>query len=592
MSLASEGPDSKSGTSNMFADTTHLSSTRPKMQFDGNSGIFYQGRSKTTFSTKNASELKCNLSKTGNRTCQYGFSKSSIYPFGKKASSHVYISDGLLCRDLAIRSLGSNPKLCQRQRTLCHARPRPRSLPTDLELESFLPVIGQQSNVFGREETVMTPSKEGYHPRSNSPTYRTLIETKEILVLELCKKLREIRRDLDGIKARKNSAVIIERPIPSETGDAFDVNDWYIKMYDVLQDGEFMVKEPLNVEDVDHGAGEPETLVFDNAIPEMRLNFSAEYLRAHINDHEIIGMNVEEVEKRIREIRNMELSKKKKVWDVPIGTPPELFSQRKTKSRKIAWKPKPKRRPKDLPVVLPQVKKTKFKVSKSNTKNDSPANYVLSPILVITENDLNNEEPIAKSVKKPEVIEHKQPQQTPTSPEINNNIESEVSTEKTPLIPEIIGHVKQFDNPKEKPTNRSGTGPASSVLKNDLNELSPLSQRLIGSSIKPKIIEDVVPQVAVEKKKPLTEKEKFLVMRKRMEERKAAQMKKKESYRDISMLGLRFDKQRERRGKLGNIISSKIDSMLAFGDDDEDEDDDDESIIDTDEELELKNLPA
>ncbi|XP_071942303.1 uncharacterized protein [Antedon mediterranea] len=539
-----------------------------------------------------------------------------------KPSSFVYITDGLFCRDLASRSLRGNPKLHKRMNQRVY-HGRSKSFPLECDTIGLLPFLGRHNNV--KKETVLIPSKEGYHSRSKSPTYSTLMETKDILMLELSKRIRELRRDLDGIKARENSAVnehSISATYNAITGD----NEWYIQMMDTL------------LEDDDLSIGRINNNL-PQSVPITNLQFSVECLRSHITDLEIVETNIEEAERKINTRRIKDRNKSKYVYDV---TTPEL-SPRIEEAKKMTSKSSKKKL-----LILPEVRKSKSKVIqtrkvKRKFKNASPSH--IEPDVKVerdTTVDINTDETLLVTAgESTEKVDHSEQSLNTTQTKIKsdtddinkqfisetdednvkishtlkeNNVtrdsttpETDVTLERQPLTSKLSRDSieKTVLTPTLSETNLEKKSLLKTESRVSLDNTSSGTTSMNQNGLKERRPRDILPTQktddvepsnsfsvthdkpqkvdvpVIEQKKQLTEKEKFLEMRKRMQERKEEQSKKRENFRDISMLGLSFHNQRERRGKLGNIIASKIDGMLEFGDnddDDDEEDDDDESI--------------
>ncbi|XP_030849934.1 uncharacterized protein LOC100889076 isoform X1 [Strongylocentrotus purpuratus] len=112
--------------------------------------------------------------------------------------------DGLVERVSALRSLANNPRL---KVSIVNGAPTisPRKSTLPFGLEST--TSQRRHHRDSKKEVVVELSKHGYHSRSNSPTYRRLINAKEQLDVALCKKLRAVRQQLDGQTARENSAM-------------------------------------------------------------------------------------------------------------------------------------------------------------------------------------------------------------------------------------------------------------------------------------------------------------------------------------------------------------------------------------------------
>ncbi|XP_022112187.1 uncharacterized protein LOC110991224 [Acanthaster planci] len=496
-------------------------------------------------------------------------------------------ANGLADRASALKSLASNPHLQVETlngttRIFRTADRRPRSLPAKFSNSPF----GENTLTpdLPEPQKVLYVSKHGYHPRSKSPTYPILIGTKDTLNLALCKKLWRIRRDLEGRKARENSVVYSE--ISQALIDEKDTEQWYEKMFDEHEqddeeeeDQDMVAIESLRLANPDgEFAQSDESISTAHPRPHMDLLFDKKYLREHINDWSILGINIEEEERRSEQrlktapVARPTSAERKARVSIQMSTVKAKVSHRQTIAVNRDSKPA-RARGEHRATRLPAVPTTgRVFHARANGKKRGTR----------------------KMTKKPNLAQHSDEEVLPDLTNGEGDTRTPSPTFEFPL--ETPEDLELADMDRRK-----------SLVSKYLH-----STKLSESSPTPKETEDVpaedadqakTPEEEIQEEKPkeLTEKEKFILMRKRMDERKAKMQKRREDFLDYSMLGIRSQRRRNAgdpgapsgsKNSLGSLMSTRLESMATFkarvyqGEevDEDDEEDEDENAEEDEEE--------
>ena len=428
------------------------------------------------------------------------------------------VSNGLSVRHSTYRSLASNPKLKVKAADgkLHITRRRPKSLPANLQQERQL-----HSSSSGGDERD-SPQKEFYH-RSRSPTLATLSKAKEQLDVALSRKLWNIRRQVDGQRARENSAAYSHISSAKTTSSA----DWYKRMLREHSDEDLAAIETLCIANHEDQMESSESLSLMAARPNLDIRFDSEYLKTHVNDWSILALMADEERKR----REREMRKANRDAGRPSAT-----------MASMSRKPQPKKTQRKKPdPVLPQKREAVIIVPVSlppvgNYDEVSEPKSEMSPDLPQTPSPVqDNYEPIVQDDE-------------PGPPE--------------DLIAKYLSNsTTTTDEPIQEPSEAT----------QDSNNEEVDKQSDVSS--KPS-----------EPEKKLTEKEKFLLMRKRMEERQAEKAKQRERFNEFAGSGMTGNKSKNR--SLGSLMSNRLEKMATFKsqtrDDDDEDDDDDYGSFDDD----------
>ncbi|XP_071494539.1 uncharacterized protein [Diadema antillarum] len=510
--------------------------------------------------------------------------------------------DGLVDRVSALRSLANNPKF---EISIVNGSPqvtrRRNSRQTDATVKA-----GQKKG-----DVIIKCSKYGYHARSNSPTYRRLIHAKEQMDVALCKRLLSVRRDLDGQKARENSAIDDGLRMNMDDNES---EEWYMKM----------MKKEMEQEDQDSGIidnmttlnEEPvcgfEALDISTPRPHVHLKFDPKFLQSHINDWNILNLNVEEEEEKIRARReraSLKDSRRKRSQsptyfqrpceacfaEKPQIEKPRVEFLRTNKSRRVKFYRREKKEEDDddngsEAECLSNSDQSSQKVSESSQQLPN----VVKPARKRRHSHAKN-----KLVKpsKPVPLHHLTHGNSDRTKVIDTEIEENgltISENSEEGNEEVVAEEEEQEQEVESKHFSLPT------LETHENARSPLPDIKSPPPVKeqqPEEKKDSSPDAP-----KLTDKEKFLLMRKRMEERQKERLQKRESFIDYSMIafaGSRKDRAGRGEKGLGSTLSSRLDSMASFqsnqdagerkgllalvsSDDDDDDDDDDEESDDSD----------
>ncbi|XP_071845152.1 uncharacterized protein [Apostichopus japonicus] len=481
-------------------------------------------------------------------------SSSASLPSLKTSRQVLGINLGVNANKSAIRSLANNPKLnvnIVNGGVSVLRRNTPTGSPT-----------GNASRPEKNAYRIVPLSKEGYHPRSRSPTYQTLILANSQLECLLSRRLREIRRDLEGQKARQNSAVFGEVWAASPESE----DHWYVDAVEADHDSSAIETTRLSNEDY---ATSLETICTSGPMPHRTIKFSSNALKENICNNTILGINESDTQAKLEvwkkdhatNIPKLErldsspiLRRRQCLADVSQATVEERFLFLRRTSRSVE------------PVKTKSYKKTP---KQAKTKQ------------VIVEEPEMTPKPTYFPPKPENRIPEIKPQEPAKPVLVINADEAE----------EIRKSLPYFDRPEKEGKN---------VLKEDVasNRVILSGDNTIDQSQKPMNSIDPTP-VAVNTKEvtgdstsePLTAKEKFIRMQERMKQRKQEKQKTRESFADYSFMMYNQSKDREGRGgevnKLGMTLSKRLENMSTFNsrisdDSDSDEDDDDDDDDDND----------
>ncbi|XP_071792320.1 uncharacterized protein [Asterias amurensis] len=486
--------------------------------------------------------------------------------------------NGLHERTAALKSLSSNPKLQVETvngttRIFRTQDRRPRSLPSKFSESPQSDIVS--ADFSEPQEKVIYVSKHGYHPRSKSPTYPVLIGTKDTLNLALCKKLWRIRRDLEGRKARENSVIFSE--VSQSVHDDSEAEKWYEIMFDEHeQDDEEDDHDMTAIESLRLANEEGEFAQLDESIstqyprPRVDLHFDRKYLKEHINDWAILGIDIEEEElKTGQRLRTASVARPTSAQN---GRKPRVPTQTTTRV-KISHR--------ESSLGVKKVAKDR----QENRVTKLPA----VPTARRAFHAKNNHKKKGKKTKKPHLAVDSDDELLPAL--MNGDRDSRTPSPTLEFPP-------HEPNPELDDIDRR-----KSLVSKYLNSPSPNTNRVEEPiQTEPKPEDDAVkpPEPDEDKPKELTEKEKFVMMRKRMDERKAVMQKRREDFMDFSMLGIKSQRRRTQDGgapaggknSLGSLMSTRLESMATFktrkyrgeevDDDDEDDDDDDDDEDESD----------
>ena len=433
-----------------------------------------------------------------------------------------FASDGLSVRHSSYRSLASNPNLkveTVNGRVTVSRRRRAKSLPPKLQEK-------QLTESPTREDTV---NLAGWHRRSRSPTFTTLAQAKDHLDAALSRKLWEIRRHIDGQRARENSAVFSEYSTASAAPNP-DTNpgEWYERMLREHSDEDLAAIETLCIANYDDQLLSTDSITLDNPKPKVDFCFDKHYLKAHINDWNVLALMQEEERKRAEK----EMRKAKQ----QAGRPPaadQIGTKTKSYIKQIVAPKAPRKQQNSVP-LLPKPEPV---------IEESISERLASPSLVTIG------EPVTEVVKSPEPLVIKSNEDSIVETKTTENLVAKYLGNREPIMAEPVVEKQTHD-----------------VVESDNGDSGPNEQ----------------PEV----EKKLTEKEKFLLMRKRMEDIKAEKAKKRDAA-DYVRLGMNVRKGAN--NFLGTLMSSRLEKITTFksksGDDDDDDDydtDDDDDDNDTD----------
>ncbi|XP_063971175.1 uncharacterized protein DDB_G0284459-like isoform X1 [Lytechinus pictus] len=503
--------------------------------------------------------------------------------------------EGLVQRVSALRSLANNPRLKVRiVNGSPKISPRLNSITSGRESTTSQKRPHREST----REVVVEISKYGYHSRSNSPTYRRLINAKEQLDVALCKKLRSVRQQLDGQTARENSAMHEGLRLKIDERGS---EDWYKDMVkrELENDETSEVIESMTIAN-----SEPlatfEALDLKNPRPHVDLNFDIRYIQARINDWDVLNINVEEEEKKIEERRDKEKRRRR----APSHSPTHF---RRTCEACCVDGVHGKNKQRVDFLRTNKSRRVKFRRRQKNNSDDSYDNDsdIEPPMMMdepaITQSDIlppPSPPPPTKPVKTKKTVK----KETPKS---SKSTKSKTSS-KAPSVAEPEEAV-ETEPENRLPLLPPSLPPASPRLDNRSISVSSDRESPVTTVTKPQ-----TPPPPEEEKPKLTDKEKFLMMRKRMEERQREKSEKRENFVDYSMIAFHGTrKERAGRGQkgLGKTLSNRLESMASFkskqsdhgdgkreslmsmlgsdyddDDDDDEDDDDDDDDEDNDEE--------
>ncbi len=437
------------------------------------------------------------------------------------AAALQFASNGLSVRHSTYRSLSNNPNLKVEtvKGRVKISRRRPKSLPTNLEDMNQLKSPRDKQVTF-----------TGWQSRSRSPTFTTLAQTKEQLDAALSRKLWEIRRHVDGQRARNNSAAISEYS-SSSIPDAANPEEWYERMLRDHSDEDLAAIETLCIanHDDDKQINSLESISLEASKPSIDIRFDKKYLKAHINDWNILSLMQDEAQKRTDNETRQSNYKSRQVVD-----------KKSTATTTI-------KAPKDL-----------LEVPKNLDVKPATMTPFFRPEPVKEESvDVIKSEPVVKELPKLEQNENS---------EVDRVIISEEQTDTVTVNTEdlVTKYLSNREPSKEEPSKEL---PKVENLDDDVTHEEESH-----------VVDDSKAEPVEEKK--LTEKEKFLLMRKRMEDRKAEKQKAKAAagFGDYVRLGMNVKKGA--KNFLGALMSSRLEKMATFQSrddaDDEDSSDDEE----------------
>ncbi|KAJ8032537.1 hypothetical protein HOLleu_26088 [Holothuria leucospilota] len=433
-------------------------------------------------------------------------------------------SFGIANRRSAIRSLANNPNFSAEivKGRLTFLR-RKDTLSADK-------CLGISPNGKEREISVAV-SKEGYHPRSRSPTYQTLLLAKSQLEILLSRKLCDIRRDLDGQKARQNSAVVSGIPIVRETDDL-----WYVSA--INEDEEMSAIETTRLVNEDY-ASSFETISTAVPLPHRSARFTSKALRENVTNKAILELDIKGEEKKIREWRA------KHSTDIPrLERPDSASGQYRRNCFAIPSSAEEKHRflrrtsrPIDPSFIAPLKRKPKpIKRIKVKEIEAIPA-----PTIAVPEPIEQEAEPIMEA-------EDKEPE-----PEIK--IEEEKSERKS---------LSYIDRQRDEETNSK---PIPVLHLNTISETDSennQSGKPVMNSIDPVPSAKNTDDETGQGKEGLSEKEKFLRMQQRMAQRKLTKQKTRESFADYSYMMFSKNRDKANMSKLGEALSKRLENMSTF----------------------------
>ncbi|XP_038071871.1 uncharacterized protein LOC119740590 isoform X2 [Patiria miniata] len=589
-------------TPGVWQQTTHHRNNRNHTSYSR------QVQSQTTHRHRDVSSLGLRRSKTcadfayAGRTGQSHRGSGDV-SFGSLPKVHgtaresgtafIGSSNGLADRASAFKSLANNPRLQVETvngttRIFRASDRRPRSLPAKFSdspvSENTLPPD------IPEPKKVLYVSKHGFHPRSKSPTYPVLIGTKDTLNLALCKKLWGIRRDLEGRKARENSVVFSE--ISQALVDEKETDRWYEKMFDEheqddVEDQDMAAIESLRLANPDgEFAQSDESISTVQPRPQVDLLFDKKYLKEHINDWTILGIDIEEEEMKTEQrskpassARPTSASRKPRV-PIQTTTVKAEVSHRQTSFANKESKPvrtKREHRATRLPAVP-----TNGRVFHARDNRKKRGNKITKKPILAQQSD---EELLPDLTNGGRDTRTPSPtfEFSPNEPENSDDLVLDDMDRRKSLISKYLRSPKPSESP-------------------------PVSEELEDTPAEnPEKADSPEQENEEEKPKELTEKEKFVLMRKRMDERKAKMQKRREDFLEYSMPGMRSQRRRgagdpgapsSSKNSLGSLMSTRLESMATFktrkyqgeevdeedeGDEDEDEDENAEDEGDSEE---------
>ena len=449
-------------------------------------------------------------------------------------------------------------------------------------LRDKIPHLTDISNGDSHKGVVIECSRYGYHTRSNSPTYRRLINAKEQLDVALCKKLRAVRRQLEGQTARENSAIDMGLRLALDDRKS---DEWYTEM----------IKKEFENEEQDDEMIDNMTVVNNEPLrgfqcldvscprPHVELRFASQYLQAHINDWDILNIDVEAEEKKARERREKEKRRR------PVrarSQSPTGYRGRPCEACCLGDGKVDKPRMEFLRTN--RTRRVKFRRRKEDDDEDSDdSGDDLLPVMLHE-----------MSFEPREVLPPPTNSKKPKKKSRSVQSKSSKSSKSKSSSKDTVSDAEENGISKER-EDIGDTDPAISLVTESslpaISDSRPLSALSVNdkSSVKSKTPSPEPPK--------LTEKEKFLLMRKRMEERQREKLEKRDSFIDYSMIaftGSRKDRAGRGEKGLGSTLSERLDSMASFkvknrggrkglmamisSDDDDDDDDEEEDDDDDD----------